>query len=480
VPPTARRWPDSLALAAASLALYLALAQEAFHGLDVHVHVYFLTQGHLEHPLHLLYLKIVGSLWPPLRGLGLSPHHALRLLAAVGTAAGVLLCHRAALCLGLPRARAAAVAGLTAVVPAAVFFATVAEIHGVFTAFAGAAWWAWARFATRPTVASGIWMGVTTALAASVHATGHLLVVLLGLCALAWRGGRGGAEADGPARSPWAGLAAALATHLVVAVAIAVALQPSRLSIPFAGQIAYLGDTAGKHQAWTLPALGRVLGNEWLIALFPLSLTGLVALGSRPALRLALATALALLTYLAVSVVLLPDLNERGAYLLPLAFALALVTAQMLRPGWLAVLGAAALAAAVIQVRLHDRVHAAPWLPGFLAVAREQPVAVICRDVAEQEAITRALPDVPFVRADSLLASADRAEDYPTFCATFDAMFAHYQRSGRVVLITRSAYEALLATGMEFFARFLGDHLPRHYRLDEVSRDGFVALLVRG
>jgi hypothetical protein len=132
------------------------------------------------------------------------------------------------------------------------------------------------------------------------------------------------------------------------------------------------------------------------------------------------------------------------------------------------------------QVRAHDVVEPAPWLPGFVAVAREMPPAVVCRDVDEQEAITRAVPDVPFVRVDSLLAGAAVGEaGYDEFCRLFDALAADNRSLGRTVLITRPAYETLLATGQPFFVRFLREHLPQHYHVEEIARDGFHALAVR-
>lgn len=478
-------WRDTFVLAAASLALYLALAQEAFHGLDVHVHVFFLTQGHLEHPIHLLYMKLVGGVWPPLRAMGLSPHHALRFLSALGTALGVLCTHRAAARLDLTRRQAICVAALAAIVPAIVFFATVAEIHGVFAAFAGAAWWAWANLMRRITVRAGAWTGMASGLAASVHATGHLLPGVLGLAALAWwrapwRPVPSRSEEVPPAlRSPWPSLAAVVAVHGLVAVGLALSLQPIEQSMPLAGQVSFLANQFANFSRSPLANLWHVVRDEWLLALFPLSILGLAALGKRECRPLAIAMALALVMYLAISCVLLHDLNERGAYFLPLAFPLALLTTWSLRPLHTVLAGVAALGLAVGQVWTHDRVIEADWVRGFAALVREQPVALICRDVVEQEAITRVVPDLPFVRVDSLLASADREEDYAQFCAVFDVMVAQFERGGRVVLITRPAYEALLATGKPFFVRFLREHLVQHYQVDEVSRDGFVALRVR-
>lgn len=472
-------WWDTLALSTASLALYLALAQEAFHGLDVHVHIFFLTQGHLEHPLHLLYLKIVGTIWPVLRALGMSPHHALRLLSAVGTVIGVACTHRAALRLCATRALALWVTSLAAVVPAIVFFATVAEIHGVFAAFAGGAWWAWAVFVQRPNARASIVMGVMTGLAASVHATGHLLPIAFALAAIAWWKSAGCKRDTTTAFVPTIGLGAALMTHLVLATALALLLQPDRAPTPFQGQWSYVLLTAAAQRTPWLRVLGRVALEEWLVAFFPVSILWLGVWFRRGKRRLVLAIATVVAAYVGATGVVLVDNHERGAYLLPLAFPLALLTSWALPRPLLVVAAAAGLAVSWAQVWAHDHVSEATWVRGFLALTRDQPVALICRDVDEQEAITRAQPDLPFVRVDSLMASAEREEDYPRFCANFDAMAAQLRKGGRIVMITRPAYEALLASGKPFFLRFLRQHIAQHYQVDEVTRDGFVALRVR-
>lgn len=482
--PRSPPWRDSLALAGGCLALYVLLAQEAFHGLDVHVHIFFLTQGQLEHPLHLLYMKIVGTAWPLLRGLGMSPHHALRLLSALGTAVGVCFSHRAAALVGASRGRALMVAGLAAVVPATVFFATVAEIHGVFAAFAGAAWWAWAAVIQRASVRHGLVMGVATGIAASVHATGHLLLPLFAGLVLAWwlAPGAGSVREGAPApggQSPWSALVAAAAAHFAIAVVLAVALQPHRLRAPFEGQLAYLLHTAlDRHTSFWVSA-GKVAVHEWLLALFPLSVLTFAGIWRRGLRPMVVAVAGGLVLYLAASWALLDDLDERGAYLLPLAFPMALLTSWALPPAATLLAGAAALGVAFAQVEAHDHVDQAGWVAGFEAVVEDQPVALICRDVAEQEAITRVQPDIPFVRVDSLLAGAEDPSGYARFCEVFDAMVAQFQKGGRGVLITRPAYELMLETGKPLLVRFLREHLPAHHRVEQVSRGGFAALRIK-
>ncbi len=480
-------WGDTLAITLASLCLYLFLAQDALHGLDVHVHAFFLTQGHLEHPLHVLYLRIVGLAWPALAALGLKPIEALRLMSALGTVIGVLCIHRAASELRLPRGHAVLVTTMSAVVPAIVFFATVAEIHGVFAAFAGAGWWAWARFVRaidrtevagslagvdtpgmrlRLEISRSLWLGITTGVAASVHATGHALVVLFGACALAIGGLR--------STSRWRALVIAACTHVAVALVLAW-LQPGRGRTAFADQVAYVLRVAS--DGYSLSNIWWVVCNEWLIAFMPLAVTSLVAIGRRQTRALGIAVLASVCLYLGFAYILLDEINERGAYLLPLAFPLSWLTLQACGARTAALAGVVALATAYAQVRAHDQTMPAPWLPGLVALSHETRLAVICRDAAEQGPITRELPDIVVLRVDSLLASADAGEaGYAAFCATFDAQAANLHGLGRAVLITRLAYEALLATGKPFFVRFLQEHLPKNYTIEQIDRAGFVAI----
>lgn len=458
-------WRDTGGLGCASLLLYSLLAQDAVHGLDAHVHVFFLSTGHLEHPFHLLYLKIAGLVWPVLQGLGLSPLQALRTLSALGTALGVVLLHRAAATLHMPRGHAALVTATSAVAPAVVFFATVPEIHGVFFAFAGLAWWMWARLLRAPRALHAVLLGVSTGMAASVHATGHLLWLLFAVCAFALVPGRS---------KPWRALLPAALAHAVTCTVVALALHTTALAA-FGRQLGYLRRTAFDPQRFG--NVLRVLRDEWLLAFAPTAVTSLAALLVPSQRMLAAGVAFVTLVYLAASYALLYDCNEHGAYLLPLAFPLAWLSLRACGARVLALAAAAALGLAVTFVRAHDRNEPVPWLPGLLSLAREQPPAMICRDVSEQEPITRELPDAPVVRVDSLLASADDGEaGYATFCTAFDATVAHLRASGRMVLITRGAHAALLASGKPFFVRFLRDHLPARYALSAVERDGFAAL----
>ncbi len=462
---------DSLLVAGGALLLYLLLAQEALHGLDVHVHVFFLTQGYLEHPFHFLYLKLVGAVWPLLREAGLTPHHALRLISALGSAGFVFCCHRAAARLGLSRGHAALVAGLCAAPAANVFFATVPEIHGLFGAFAGLVWWAWADLVRSPRVRGALVLGVASGVAASVHATGHLL---LGAAMLLW-------WVLTPARTLRNALLLALVAglaHVALATGLALWLQPGRFAAPFQGQLEFVRDSATDARAFA--SLWRVLRDEWLLPFLPLSLTCVAAL-LRPAARaLAIATLVGVVVYLALAAARLNDLDERGAYFLPLALPFALCTLRAFGGRTTLVVGLLALGFAVVRVRAHDHVDTAAWVEGFAALARDEPPALICRDVPEQEQITRAVPDAPFLRIDSLLQAVQTGgRTYDDLCRQFDDLVVRYRSGGRTVFLTRGAYEVMAAGGDPFLTRFLGEHLAKKYLLERVTRGEFAAYRVR-
>lgn len=459
---------DGVLLALAALAIYLLLAQEALHGLDVHVHVFFLSHGRLEHPFHLLYMQIIGAAWPPLRALGLGPHHAIRLLSALGMALWVYAAHRTAARLSLSRRDAALLAALCAVPPAVVFFATVPEIHGLFSAFAGLAWWVWARLLQVPSVPRALALGATTALAASVHATGHLL---FGLCAA-------GALGQLWPRPPWRALCAGALAHAAGASLIAWALRPARGGGSLADQVAFLRDYAADPHAWS--NVGRVVVDEWFLAFAPMSVlvfAGLAVRGARP---FAVFTTISLLVYLGCAYALLDEINERGAYLLPLALPAAWLTLRAFGHRTALVAAAVSLGLAIAQVVRHDHVAPADWVQGLVELAGPKAPGILCRDVDEQAAITRALPEAPFVRVDSLMATADRGEAaLPEFCAMFDGLVQQFEAQGRATFITAAAYETMLGSGRPFFARFLHEHVEQRFAVERVSRRGFTALRVR-
>jgi hypothetical protein len=459
--------------------VYLALAQDSLWGLDIHVMVAFLSMQQVEHPYHLLYLRLM-QFWSALADpLGLPVVDVLRAASAVGTALGVAALHRAAAALGLGRGAAAAATALCATAPATVFFATVAEVHGVFFAFAGVVWWAWARLVRAPGAGRAAAFGLCTGVAASVHSTGHLLLVaalLVGLAANATAWPAPSRERMSPARAVAVVGVPAVLGHATAAVGLALALQPGSQRAPFEGQAGYFLLLFDWHSM--LQRALPVLWHEWLVPFFPLSI-GAALLGWRRGARgFALALHLGLAVYWVVAAVLLVgDLVERGAYFLPLAWPAALIAVRTLPAAapWAA--ASLALALAATQVRLHDRpATGREYAEGLLALEGGSNAVLLCRDSAEQEPLTRYAPTVATTRLDSLMQTADRGDAaYAEFCAGFDALMANFRAAGKPLFITVAAYEDLARSDRPFFVRFLSEHLHRRYHLAEARSGKFAA-----
>ena len=125
-------WP-SAALASAALLLVLCLRQRALHGEDTRLFVMWLGAGDLGAlPRHFAFLPLVSGLGSLLRPLGLRWFDVMLVASAIGSAAGVFALHRAGRRLCPPGMAAWWLPVALLVVPAWLFFATAAEIHGVF------------------------------------------------------------------------------------------------------------------------------------------------------------------------------------------------------------------------------------------------------------------------------------------------------------------------------------------------------------
>lgn len=442
-------------------AAYLALGQRAIHGEDAYYLITYLAQG-IEHSYHLLYLHLVALAVAPLEGAGVGLFEAVRACSALGAAGAVVWFWCAARRLGGGRAEALAVATMVAVAPGVVFFATIVEVHAVFLFFAGLASLAFAHAAARPRLVRVGLLGITTALAALVHASGHLLAPLFAL----WLWARGRTW-----RSHFGLAVAGLAAHGVVAALAASLLQPDRLAAPMGGQLEFLRGWIGDRVS--VSHLPQTLVQEWLLPLGPAAWLCWAAVGRRGLRRALLAFTVAWCGYLVAASVILQQIVERGAYLLPLAFPAAWLTARSLRRSW--VWGAIAVTAAlaVHEVRMHDRPMVADEFgAGIAALNERQPVFVVCRAWGERRALLRAAPRVPFVSAATLLQHVeDQGLDAAAFSMYFDATVAGMQRAGRSVYLSDGARRLLRQTAA--LRAFATAHLPARFELEPVVRAGF-------
>jgi hypothetical protein len=459
-------WRDTVAVGALTLALYVALGQRTLHGLDVHDFIDWLLVGKSTHHIHYLYMPVVSALHALLAPRGVLPHATLLLASQLGATLGVVALHRAGGRLGLSRGVAAGLALAAATAPGVLFFATVGEIHAVFFGAFGVAVWAWADLLARPRRAGAVLLGIATALSAAVHATGHLLVGLLPL--LAW--GLGGRTALG-----WRLLVWFVAAHAVATLVLDVSLRPHDVDVTDAGMVGFVIKSLG--QLPLGPRLWPVFRDEWLWPLLPGSGLVFLALAAAAVRRLAFALLLAWSGYYALTVVLLLNQVEHGAYLLPFAWPLALLTLAWL-PRWLAPVAlAGALVVGLARVHEHDAhpFENPPLLRGVAELARGGRVFVLCGGNDEWHPLLRDQAQVhttPVFWLGQMLHLG-----YEAFAARFDALVNAQLDGGYDLIVTSAAHHLIASVPEPTLARFAREHLPVRYRLEPIASSvpGFVA-----
>jgi len=350
---------QSLLLAGATSAIALLLQQHAVHHLDMHQVVRsFADPTGRGHYAHFGFQWFAAWIHWTVEGTGISLFAALRTACSIGLGVATFFGHRACLTAGLDRGAAAAAALGAAMVPGVLFFATTAEIHGVFLPFAYLAWWAVARAGHRPTAAAWGAAGAATAWAAALHTTGHLLVAWCLLIGWQLR-----------PRVAWRHLASLAVAHGVATLLLRGIDVATLGRADDRATVSQLGDTLARWDG--LGSLPLVAWDEWLVPFAPfgvLFLTGIVRRPLRPWVAL---FAVAAATYLAVSQALLLGLVEHGAYALPLALPAAAIAAAALPRAamWTAVVAAALLGAWSVRdqdpIRIPD-----PALAAGIATAR--------------------------------------------------------------------------------------------------------------
>ncbi len=454
---------DTAGLALGALALFLALAQQALHGDDVQGLIAAVQRGQVDHLYHHLYLRIGTAVQALVRPLGLGPAQALRFASALGTAIGIALLHRAALAT-LPSRRDALLAtAWCAVLPGPLHFATVAEIHGVFFAFAALAT---ASFCTarRPALRAAL-TGAAAGLAAAVHATGHLLALLF----TAWFF----AVAPRPARRRrTAALAPVLgASQLAVAAALGRAVQSGAGGAPFTDALRFV-----KLSAWRYGQVAdaieplRASWREWLWPFCPAAALALVALARRQLRPLALAVHAAVVAYLGVATLLLFGADEKGAYLLPLAFpAAALAVLALPRRLVLPlVLGTLALAAVVIRRGDAPRQDAALGR-AIAELARDEHFVLLCGARAELDTVAVHCPEVPATPVFNLAFAPEQSASFERFGAAFDQWVATLRAQGTSLWLSDSALAWLRRRDDPVLGRFAREHLEVRWQLERVE-----------
>lgn len=462
-------WPDSLALFGLTLIWLRLLRQRALHGLDVPDFINWLQLGKASHHIHYLFMPVVDAMHRALRPLGFTPHETLLLASNLGGALGVFALHRAGVRLGLGRVDALVAALLVAATPAVTFFGTVAEIHAVFFAFAGVACWQWARFLARPRAGAVCLLGATTALAAAVHATGHLLVVMLLALTVGLLGRR--------AAPLWRLALLGVVVHGVASVGLDASLRPIDVDVQRTGVIGFLWRCLAQ-----LPVGWNILADvwrEWLRPFLPLSVVPIAALGRHRTRRFACGWWVTALVFFAITVVLLfGKLVERGAYHLPLAWPAALLVLALLPRAWQVVMLLLAVALSTFDVFAHDHPHENPRLVADLRAAAEQEkLFVLCADDAEYQPLLRDLPSVascPLMWIGQMV-----VEGYDAFATHLDTLLDQQIAAGYSVLISERAFAWLSAVPEPTVARYMREHLPARYDVEPFQAGEFRAVRLR-
>lgn len=357
-------------LAVGAFGVFAALPQRTLHGFDSDFYAALLDAG--TQPVstaHVAYLPVCRLLLALVSPVGGGPVQAMWLAAALGSALGVFCLHRAARLL-VDDGAALLVPVAVALTPACFYFATAAEIHGVFAAGSGAAWWAFARWRMRPSVARAAMLGATCGAAATVHAFGHVLAPMFVGIAVVQR------------TVPWRQL---VATALVVAATHAAAALALAAGIGH-GAGGQTGAATSMLAVWwravPLASLLAVAWRECLLPYLPWSALAVVAIANARSRPWGLAWLVAMALHAPIACVFLANDGqhywERGGYLLPTAMPAVLAGAVLLRGrrAWLAVAIGGAITASFVAPRWRP-LYGPEFVAAVAALQREAPVAFL-------------------------------------------------------------------------------------------------------
>lgn len=422
------RCGDGLLCGCGALLVYLLLAQQSFYHTDGIFIVKRLLAGEAVHNNHFLYMPLLMGLQWVTQPLGLAAHEVASLFSALGVAVAVVLAHSTCRRLGSTRGRAVGVAATFALCGPVLFFATVVEFHGPFLAFAQLAFLVNVHFAQRPGVARLLLVAISGALAFCAHTSALLLPALLAPWFVAQR------LAD--RRTPALGWAAASGVAHLAAVWLTLRLLQASGFPEFPP--AYDRGRLGEMSLATLAHLPRLLWEEWWWALLPPSLALPAALLVRRTRSRGLALACGAGAFLALCLTLLvdPPRPERGAYLLPMVFAAALLTLE-LAPAALVFVSTAVLG--VLGVVGHDTKGAGydAFAAGFHRAVPKGDAMLWIADEDELATCLTRLPGVDYMLL-SELASQPLAVVAPQLPA-LAAVVADLERRGRAVYVTERA-----------------------------------------
>jgi len=344
---------ETFGFAALAAILYAMTWQSAVHGTDWRWFVLLLDEPGAVHLQHPGYFVVAHALWTALHIFDLDAYGVLRVMSILGGAFCVAGIHRLAMTVNGDRRFAGFAAALAMVSPALWHHATVVELHAAFAAVMVWALLCAVSWTKNGRLRDAVLTGVLSGAAAVMHATGHLLVVLVA-AAIAWHCRQRGM------RSLLRQIAVFALVHLAVWGASFVLIRtvghPPRANIaqveatgtlgatdPFDYVLRSLDSIDLARQAWP------TLLHEWLQPYAPLSALLVVAVFFARQRRSALLLHAILLVYLAATMTLVQAwTDERGAYLLPLLAPGILITLQVVRRRWWPALFVGTLACGVL------------------------------------------------------------------------------------------------------------------------------------
>jgi len=465
---------QGLLLGLAAFVVYLVLHHESGYGDGPGAILEIQAGNAFRDPIHYLYMPMVLGMSKLLGWTGMSLFQVGYVTSALGTAIGIVLLYAATRrlvsadeSLGNPLL----VAALVACCPAVVFFASVMEYHGPSFAFTSLATYAMACLVQRPFWQQGVLVGLATALAYLAHASAHLLPLFLLLCF----------DALSP-RTPGTWRRLVHLTLIVVLVHIATVILATFVLNTLGASV-----SSGRALGWVRAEASRPYGDRlhllaatfWFEILWPYLLLSVTWLfGFRSQRRLAWAALLILWPYFAMCVVLVPGYNEHGAYQLPLAWLLALITVRSLpRPVVITVLVCTAVLA-VVQVQLHDDPEPArSYSRGVRQLAEGKPVCLIIgKDFVDYEASALHLVDTVEC-IDIAKIGGQSATQSPAALAVFDHELGARLDRGQQVILSTGAYQTLASPIAQSvggpLVKKLKELLDARYRLEQVSAEGF-------
>ena len=465
-PLLAQRWGETLGLFLIVASVFLLLPQRTLHGVDGEVFLTWIEQGRHDYARHVAYLHIVGALHSMFSPFGMSALQSLLLASALGSGFAAVCLHRTFRLLAPRPFRSGALPAFAAMATGpCLYYATCAEIHGVFAAGAGAAWWTFARLLLAPSLRRVAVVGLCTGAAASIHAFGHVLLPTLAVASYAFGGPRRGLS------TRWWLLAVGL--HWGVAVLVATLLGAGA-----GGQARDAFEFCARHlEGLDLSTVPEVMVREWLIPCAPWSVCAVVGLFVRRARIWSLATLLGLLLHLPVTVLLLGHhhIDEGGAYLIAVVPAAVMAAVRLLRWREFLLLTVAGFALSVAAVMPQWKDPVAPeFVSGFATIHQQQKVALIAGRRYELDGVRTSVPGAVVIDLGAALHLwLDERERGTTLALWFDGWWGRFQEAGLPVLLSATALDFFVTSPEPAVRDFWDGHVPTRYLVVPELRGGF-------